>query len=73
MPTACTRAMRTFALLCLAACGINAAIPSSPPDFSWETLPLFMHSGNGSGPLSTTTADYMSRFPIVTMAGCGPR
>jgi hypothetical protein len=43
--------------------------PPKPPSFSWATVPLFMHSGNGSGPLSNDTASFMSRFPLVTMAG----
>jgi len=30
---------------------------------------LFMHSGNGTGPINEETAQLMSKFPIVTMAG----
>jgi hypothetical protein len=30
---------------------------------------IYQHSGNGTGPLSNDTAAFMSRFPLVTMAG----
>ncbi len=46
----------------------TARLPAEPPAFSWETVPVFMHSGNRSG-LSATTARFMSRFPMVTMGG----
>lgn len=28
---------------------VIAQIPKQPPKFSWDTVPLFMHSGNGTG------------------------
>ena len=43
-------------------------MPPSPPAFSWDTIPLFIHSGNRSGPLNETAAKYMSTFPIATIA-----
>ena len=52
----------------------DAALPPQPPRFSWDTVPVFMHSGNGTGPLSPATATFMARFPLVTMAGFqGPK
>ena len=60
-----------MATLLAAVLSVGAAsdFPPQPPRFSWDTVPTFMHSGNGSGPLSKRTAQFMSRFPIVTMAG----
>lgn len=58
------------ALALLLGCSSAAAtLPPVPPSFSWDTLPVFMHSGNSSGPLSNATAAFMGRFPLVTMAG----
>ena len=50
---------------------VLAMLPASPPAFSWDTLGsmVFMHSGNSTGPLNNATALWMSRFPLVTMAG----
>eukprot|EP01084_Bolivina_argentea_P293515 504818_1 len=42
-------------------------LPPSPPPFSWDKIPLFMHAGNESGPLNETAAKYMSRFPLATI------
>ena len=61
LPVACA--------LLLSPATTGGTLPPKPPSFSWETLPVFMHSGNASGPLSSTTAKFMARFPIVTMAG----
>jgi hypothetical protein len=46
----------------------RARLPTQPPRFSWDTVPVFMHSGNRSG-LSADEASFMSRFPLVTMGG----
>ena len=46
-----------------------SVLPPQPPLFSWATVPVFMHSGNGTGPISNSTAQFMSRFPLATMAG----
>jgi hypothetical protein len=42
------------------------ALPPQPPRFSWDTVPVFMHT---FAVLNETSAQYMARFPIVTMAG----
>lgn len=43
------------------------SIPPNPPRFSWDTLPVFIHTYD---PLhNETTARYFARFPLVTMAG----
>ena len=42
-------------------------LPPSPPPFSWDTIPLFMHAMNQSGPLNDTAAKYMSTFPMATV------
>ena len=42
-------------------------LPPSPPPFSWDTIPLFIHAANGSGSLNQTAAKYMSTFPIATI------
>ena len=47
--------------------GAMHQIPPNPPSFSWDTIPLFIHAGNGSGPLNQTAAKYMSTFPIATI------
>jgi len=59
---------RVAAALCVVTLAA-ATLPTQPPRFNWATLPVFMHSGNRSGPLSNTTATFMARFPLVTMAG----
>ena len=42
-------------------------MPPSPPPFSWDTVPLFIHGANSSGPLNDTAAKYMSSFPLATI------
>ena len=44
-----------------------STLPPSPPSFSWDTIPLFMHAANQSGPLNDTAAKYMATFPIATV------
>eukprot|EP01084_Bolivina_argentea_P265379 449815_1 len=44
-----------------------AVLPPSPPVFSWDTLPLFVHVANQGGPLSTTQAQFMASFPLATI------
>jgi hypothetical protein len=44
-------------------------LPASPPLFSWDTLPVFMHGQNASGPLNATALRFMSQFPLVTIGG----
>ena len=43
-------------------------LPPSPPQFSWDTIPLFMHAQNESGSLNETAAKHMSTFPLTTIA-----
>eukprot|EP01084_Bolivina_argentea_P026482 49266_1 len=43
------------------------SLPPDPPSFSWDTIPLFIHAGNGSGSLNATAAKYMSTFPLATL------
>ena len=54
-----------WAVAALAAAGI----PAAPPVFSWDTVPVFMHSGNSTGPLNSNASAFFARFPIVTMGG----
>ena len=37
------------------------------PKFSWETVPVFIHMCNGSGPFNESTNNYLASFPIVTI------
>ena len=37
------------------------------PKFSWDTVPLFIHMCNASGPFNEATAKYIARFPLVTI------
>ena len=60
--------MRVAAALCAATLAA-ATLPAQPPRFRWDTLPVFTHSGNHSGPLSNATTTFMAWFPLVTMGG----
>ena len=44
-----------------------STLPPSPPPFSWDTIPLFIHAQNQSGLLNETAAKYMATFPIATV------
>ena len=37
------------------------------PLFSWDTVPVFVHMCNASGPFNDSTMDYLTRFPMVTV------
>lgn len=37
------------------------------PEFSWDTIPLFFHSMNMSGPWNDAALERIAQFPIVTM------
>eukprot|EP01084_Bolivina_argentea_P026480 49264_1 len=50
-----------FSLYCI------AELPPSPPRWSWDTIQLFIHGANNTGPLNETAAKYMSSFPMATI------
>eukprot|EP01084_Bolivina_argentea_P200198 342373_1 len=37
------------------------------PKFSWDTVPVYIHMCNGTGPFNQSTLEYLSTFPIVTI------
>ena len=37
------------------------------PSFSWETLPVFIHVGNNSGPFNDAAIDVLAKFAMVTL------
>ena len=37
------------------------------PRFSWDTLPVFFHGSNASGPVNSAGLQMMARFPLVTV------
>jgi hypothetical protein len=47
----------------------EAALPVEPPLFSWDTVPLFMHSQNKTGQFNATALEFMARYPLVTVGG----
>ena len=53
----------------LAAQQVHRALPDEPPPFSWETVPLFMHSQNQSGPFNETALKFMAQYPLITIGG----
>lgn len=64
-------AMNTPSVLLLAArlhglccCAIAAR---QGPAFTWETLPIFFHGSNASGPVNPGALALMARFPLVTV------
>ena len=44
-----------------------AAYTPRGPRFSWDTLPVFYHGSNASGPASAAGVEVMARFPMVTV------
>eukprot|EP01083_Nonionella_stella_P057743 151465_1 len=56
--------MHALVLLIL---GVSSTLPPSPPPFSWDTIPLFIHADYWHGPLNDTAAEYMSSFPLATI------
>eukprot|EP01047_Picozoa_sp_COSAG01_P040486 COSAG01_NODE_3412_length_6112_cov_2.531354_8_plen_448_part_00 len=74
--------MQGLVLLSLPAALLLPAAPPSPsqplpPAFSWETLPIFIHVGNNSGPFNDEAIGVMAKFAMVTldkwMGPCGQR
>lgn len=51
-------------LVALVPCVLSAA---NLPWFSWDTLPVFVHSENGTGPWSDAALKQLGRFSMVTM------
>ena len=51
-------------VLCTFFIAANAA--PGPTLFSWDTLPVFVHSANASGPWSEAAVKQLSRFAMVT-------
>ena len=47
---------------------LTASLAYAPPrpQFSWETLPVFFHSSNTSGPWSDVAVKQIARFPMAT-------
>ena len=37
------------------------------PRFSWDTVPVFIHMCNKTGPFNASTAQHIARFPMVTI------
>ena len=46
-------------------CAVSAPMPR-PRVFSWETLPVFFHSANASGPWSAAAARQIARYGLAT-------
>ena len=55
--------MLAVLLLTVSAASSNAALPQ----FSWNTLPVFFHSCNSSGPYSEEALKIISKFLMVTI------
>ena len=41
--------------------------PPRAPKFSWDTLPVFVHSSNSSGPVNDAAVALMAKFSLVTV------
>lgn len=59
------RQKKMFLLIAVAAIGQPA--PGGRPKFSWDTLPVFFHSCNTSGPWSDAAVHQIARFPMVKL------
>ena len=47
---------------------MEEGLGASPfPAFSWDTVPVFWHAANQSGPLSDSALDFIARFPLATI------
>ena len=50
----------------LALCTLSASVAAPRgPRFSWDTLPVFFHSSNASGPFTAESVATMATFPMV--------
>jgi len=52
--------------LLIAVAAIGQPAPGGRPKFSWDTLPVFFHSCNTSGPWSDAAVHQIARFPMAT-------
>ena len=59
--------VRYWLLIYLILQHVFCTLPPSPPQFSWETLPTFIHCSNNTGEINDDTIKHMSTFPIVTV------
>ena len=63
--------------LLLTAALLQSSVAAAPPPFSWETLPVFLHVGNNSGPFNDAAIEVMAKFAMVTLdkwqGPCGQR
>ncbi|XP_065835479.1 uncharacterized protein [Oscarella lobularis] len=53
-----------LALLFLAT--LPSRVDARMPTFNWDTVPVFNHMGNESGPFNDAAVRILSRFPLVT-------
>ncbi|XP_065830205.1 uncharacterized protein [Oscarella lobularis] len=49
-----------------ALCVTFAAVAARMPKFSWDTVPVFNHMANVSGPFNDEAVRILARFPLVT-------
>jgi hypothetical protein len=57
---------------CLVWAVLLGVCTAAPPTFSWETLPLFIHCSNKSGPLNSAVVSAMasSSFAVIEKYQC---
>ena len=56
----------TFRLILISNLIIHIFSDLKWPDFSWDTVPLFMHTCNASGPFNDEALQFFTKFPIIT-------
>ena len=54
-------------LLVLALNVIYASAELNWPQFSWDTVPIFIHMCNASGPFNQEALQFFTRFPLITI------
>ena len=54
-----------MAWLSLAALTTGATAAPQLPKFCWDTVPVFYHSCNYSGPFSAAAIQVIAKFPLV--------
>ena len=50
----------------LTSCVLCITLSIKMPYFSYDTVPVFMHTCNSSGPWNDTTLKYFAKYPIIT-------